>query len=115
MDCMISVLTHIFGKKWSLPVFEEIAYGKFDGFNRFLGRSGNMTPRILSMRLRELEKSGLVRKLSKVRETDVYTLTERGKELQGIVLEFKKWGVKHRFAAENCLKSPCTECSNFTG
>ncbi len=112
---MVSEVAHIFGKKWSLPVFEEVAYGRFDGFNRFLERSKSMTPRILSIRLRELERAGLVKKASKPAEADVYALTERGKELQGIVLEFKKWGVRNRFAPDVCLKAPCTECPNFKG
>lgn len=67
------------------------------GPKRFTGlRQGlpHVSPDVLSQRLRDLERAGIVRraKLPPPAGSRVYELTERGAELEPVVLELGRWG-----------------------
>lgn len=116
MLCPVKDVSNVLGKKWSIPIVEEIALGRFCGFNKFLEKAGNMTPRILSERLKELEGAGLIQKKIHTinnRSVTEYVITERGKELHGLILELKKWNIKWNSVPEFCLHTPCTECTHY--
>lgn len=112
MVCRVVESSHIIGKKWSIPVIEEIAFGKFDGFNKFLARTKDITPRTLSLQLKELEHSGVIAKQNDPdsQNTATYVLTKKGLELHRIIIEIKKWNVGWNAVSEKCLKNTCTEC-----
>lgn len=81
------------GERWALLVVRELLLGP----KRFTDlRSGlpNMSPDVLSARLRELESSGVVerRKLPPPAGSQVYELTDWGQELEPVVLELGRWG-----------------------
>lgn len=114
MGCNVLEASHIIGKKWAIPIVEEIALRQFLGFNRFLSKSKNITPRILSSHLKELHQAGLIEK--RLRENDSlteYTLTEKGLEFHRVVTEMKKWNVRWNNVPELCLRTPCTECAMY--
>src|SRR3989338_378712 len=94
MKCPVTDLAHILGRKWSVPLLEEIAVGKFDGFNSFMARS-KLTPHMLSLQLKEFERGGLISK-SKRKDSNrtEYELTGRGKDAHRLVLDMKKLCVK---------------------
>ena len=50
----------IFGRKWALMILRDIAFLKIDRFSKILSNNRGLTPRVLSMRLRDLVKEGLV-------------------------------------------------------
>ena len=97
MGCPVIESSHIIGKKWSIPIIEEIALNEFRGFNNFLAKMENMTPKILSMQLKELEHADVVKKKiynnGNVSVTS-YILTEKGYDLHEIVTEIKRWNIK---------------------
>jgi len=112
MVCRVVESSHIIGKKWSIPVIEEIAFGKFDGFNKFLVRTKDITPRTLSLQLKELEHLGVIAKQNSPdsQNTATYALTKKGLELHRIIIEIKKWNVRWDAVSEQCLKNTCAEC-----
>ncbi len=115
MACPVIESSHIIGKKWSIPIIEDIALGKFNGFNNFLSRL-YVTPRILSMQLRELERSGIIKKRKyndSSTHTTNYTLTEKGQELHNIINEIKRWNARWGAVPDSCLSTPCAECSLY--
>lgn len=85
------------GKKYNLLILDCLMQNKSKRrFNQLLGDIPSINPRILSMRLKELEKSGLVSK-SLVLGTPVkteYHLSDRAEELAGIIENLKSWAQK---------------------
>jgi DNA-binding HxlR family transcriptional regulator len=93
--CPVTGIAHVIGKKWAIPILEEVALREFRGFNDFLAKA-EMTPRTLSAELKELESSGIIRR-TEGGENDIHTryfLTAKGKELRRIIAELKMWSVK---------------------
>lgn len=85
----------IIGKKWLIL----IVYNLLSGPKRFseLARAvGEICPKMLSERLKELEELKLIKKkISGVFPTKItYQLTKKGKSLSKIILIMEKWGRK---------------------
>ena len=91
--CGIARALDLVGERWALLVVRELLLGP----KRFTDlRSGlpHVSPDVLSQRLRELEESGIVRrgKLPPPAGSRIYELTERGRELEPVVLELGRFG-----------------------
>lgn len=87
--CGIARALNLIGERWALLVVRELLFGP----KRFTDlRAGLPTAsqNVLSHRLRELEKSGIVSR----RKTGprMYELTRRGYGLRPVVIELAKWG-----------------------
>lgn len=116
MRCEVIKTTHMIGRKWFIPVLEEIALGKFDGFNDFLTRAKTITPRILSRQLKELEQEGFIKKKAYKKEHNEitkYKLTEKGRELHKIIVDVKKFNVRCGNIPSWCMGMSCTECGKL--
>jgi DNA-binding HxlR family transcriptional regulator len=63
-------------------------------FNQLRRGLPGPSPNVLSQRLRELEQAGIVRRyqLDPPASVIVYELTERGRELEPVLLELGRWG-----------------------
>src|SRR3989304_7336362 len=102
--------SHLIGKKWFMPVFEEIALNRFEGFNSFVKKDGSITPKILSMELQELQKGGLIKRTSdKGSKKTSYVLTDKGREFHDVIKKMKKWNEKWNNTPE-CTNISCTDC-----
>lgn len=91
--CGIARALDVVGDRWALLVVRELLLGP----KRFTDlRDGlpNLGPDILAQRLRDLEEGGVVRrgKLPPPAASRVYELTERGLELEPILLGLGRWG-----------------------
>jgi DNA-binding HxlR family transcriptional regulator len=91
--CGIARALDLVGERWALLVVRELLLGP----KRFTDlRAGlpNIGPDVLSQRLRELEERGVVRrdKLPPPAASQVYELTDWGRELEPIVLGLGRWG-----------------------
>ena len=66
-NCVLYKTVNIVGKRWTIHILLELYKGekKEKGFNELKRRLGGVTPRILSARLIELEREGLI-----VKQTD---------------------------------------------
>jgi DNA-binding HxlR family transcriptional regulator len=86
----------VVGGKWKLVLISILRNGTL----RFkeLAREAEITPRILSKELKELELNGLVKRT--VRDTRPvtveYSLTPYSKTLGDMVVAMHNWGVQHR-------------------
>jgi DNA-binding HxlR family transcriptional regulator len=91
--CGIARALDLVGERWALLVVRELLLGP----KRFTDlRSGlpHVSPDVLSQRLRELEESGLLRrgKLPPPAGSRIYELTERGRQLEPVILELGRFG-----------------------
>ena len=99
--CGIARALDVVGERWALLVVRELLLGP----KRFTDlRSGlpHVGPDVLSQRLRELEDAGVVRrgKLPPPAGSRVYELTDRGRELEPVILGLGRWGSRAPFPAE---------------
>ena len=81
------------GERWALLVVRELLLGP----KRFAALSGGlpgMSQNVLSQRLRELEAAGIVRRraLGPPASARGYELTQRGRELEPVLLALGRWG-----------------------
>jgi DNA-binding HxlR family transcriptional regulator len=65
VNCPIKTSLGILGKKWTILIIRDIGVRKINRFNRILESIPGLTPRVLSMRLKELEKEGLIECIEK--------------------------------------------------
>jgi DNA-binding HxlR family transcriptional regulator len=83
----------VVGERWALLVVRELLLGpkRFTDLRAGLPHVG---PDVLSQRLRELEAAGVLRraKLPPPAGSRVYELSERGLELEPVVLALGRWG-----------------------
>src|SRR5215813_14661879 len=95
-SCPIDTTFKIIGRKWTVLVLRELLRGTTQ-FNRFLESINGITPKVLTQRLRELEKSGIVaRKIVSEYPVRVeYGITDLGMELQPILLAAAKFSMKN--------------------
>ena len=82
------------GKKYNLLILDSLMQNRGKRrFNQLLSDVPAINPRILSMRLKDLEKGGLLNKnliLGTPVKTE-YHLTDRAEKLEGIIQNLKEW------------------------
>lgn len=93
--CPIEAAIDIIGSKWTFLIIRDLL---IDGTMRFgdLVRSlEGISPKTLSVRLRELEKVGLVDRIvyPEIPPKVEYKLTEKGRNLETVFIELKRWGL----------------------
>ena len=94
--CGVARALDVVGERWALLVVRELLLGpkRFTDLHRGLGK---VSQNVLSQRLDELERAGVARRrrLGPPAGSWVYELTERGAELEPILIELGRWG-RHR-------------------
>jgi DNA-binding HxlR family transcriptional regulator len=91
--CGIARALDVIGERWALLVVRDLLLGgkRFSDLRAGLPR---VSPDVLSQRLRELEAAGVLqrRRLPPPAASQVYELTDRGRELEPVVLALGRWG-----------------------
>jgi DNA-binding HxlR family transcriptional regulator len=91
--CGIARALDLVGERWALLVVRELLLGpkRFTDLRAGLPHVG---PDVLAQRLRDLEQSGIVRRgtLPPPAGSRIYELTERGRELEPVVLALGRFG-----------------------
>lgn len=91
--CGVSKTLKIIGSKWSMHILHNL----FSGTKRFseLHRALNgISPKTLSIRLKELEKEGILKKkiYRQIPLKVEYKLTPKGESLKKIFDKMREWG-----------------------
>lgn len=96
INCPIRTTLGVLGKKWTMLIIRDIGFLKINRFNRILESIPGLTPRVLSMRLRELEKEGIIRctQIKRDQTMVLWSLTEKGKDILPILLMLTAFGSK---------------------
>jgi DNA-binding HxlR family transcriptional regulator len=105
--CGVARALDLVGERWALLIARELLLGP----KRFTDlRAGlpHLSPDVLSQRLREFERAGVVRrrKLAPPAGSRVYELTEWGLELEPVVLGLGRWGSRAPFPSEDSELGP---------
>ncbi|HKR73999.1 MAG TPA: helix-turn-helix domain-containing protein [Candidatus Nitrosocosmicus sp.] len=95
-NCPIRTSLGVLGKKWTMLIIRDIGFLKINRFNRILESIPGLTPRVLSMRLRELEKEEIIccTQIKREQTMVLWNLTEKGKDILPILLMLTAFGSK---------------------
>ena len=83
--------------KWKLPIIISLSFGN-KRFNQIAKEIPNITDKMLSKELRDLEMNQLVKRTvyDSVPVIVEYSMTNYGKSLEKVIAELGKWGMQHR-------------------
>jgi DNA-binding HxlR family transcriptional regulator len=97
VNCPIRTSLGILGKKWTILIIRDIGVRKINRFNRILESIAGLTTRVLSMRLKEIEKEGLIECIEKKKSSTMmvlWRLTEKGKDTLPILMQMVAFSSK---------------------
>ncbi len=96
VKCPIRTSLGILGKKWTLLIIRDIGVLKINRFNRILESIQGLTPRVLSMRLKELEKEDFIECIEDKRSPMMvqWQLTAKGKDTLPLLMQLTAFGSK---------------------
>ena len=95
-DCPVACSLDLLGDKWTLLVVRDLLLGKTT-YSEFQKSPEGVPTNILAERLKRLQAAGIVEK-SQYQTRPVryaYHLTEKGRDLQPVLLAMIDWGNKH--------------------
>lgn len=96
-QCPVGMDLAALGKKWTFHILRSIGISHIDRFNQILRSLPGLTPRVLIMRLNELEKRGLIRSVTIQNGPKFvrWVLTEKGNDTIPILESYssyvRKW------------------------
>jgi DNA-binding HxlR family transcriptional regulator len=93
--CLAARTLGAVGDRWSLLIVRDLLEGprRFTDLKRLLT---NVTPKWLTIRLRQLEAEGIVTRDQQEGRREVwYELTEKGRDLAPVLHSLLLWGLKH--------------------
>ena len=96
--CGIARALDLLGERWGLLVVRELMLGPKRFTDLRTGLPG-LSPDVLAQRLRDLERSGIVRRLvlPSPARARVYELSDWGRELEPVILALGRWGSRAPF------------------
>jgi DNA-binding HxlR family transcriptional regulator len=103
--CPVAMAAEVLCTRWTIVLLRELVVGstRFNDLRRGVPR---MSPALLSLRLKELEQAGIVKRVRSRGGPDIYEyhLTEAGKDLKPVIEAIGIWGqrwVKASLSLEN--------------
>ena len=86
-SCPIETTFRIIGKRWTVLIIREILRGNTQ-FNRFMENINGISPKVLTERLRELERLGIIKRriVSEYPLRVEYSLTDIGRGFEPVLL-----------------------------
>lgn len=86
-QCPVGMDLAALGKKWTFHILRGIGMDHVDRFNQILRSLPGLTPRVLIMRLNELEECGLIQPITIQEKPRLvrWVLTEKGKDTVPII------------------------------
>ena len=112
--CTIYKTIDFISKKWTLLILLELY--KSQGKRRYSELKSSLldiTPKILSVRLRELERQGLITKSIDTKNFPIkceYTLTDSGKDFIRLIKDVKRWSLRWKIKNKECEQQDCKHC-----
>ena len=93
--CPVAHSLEVIGERWSLLIVRDLMGGP-KRYTDLAGGLPGIGTNILASRLKDLEGAGVVHKyrLPPPAASQVYELTEYGRELKGVLFEMARWGAR---------------------
>jgi len=85
--CPMELAMELISRKWVIQILRDMFFGK-KRFNEFKDGKPNLSNKVLSNCLKEMEENGLIsRNNDEDKQIIEYTLTDKGKKLNKVVYE----------------------------
>lgn len=118
--CPVDKTLNLINKKWSIQIIRDMFFGK-KHFKEFKEDKPNLSNKVLSSCLKELEENGLIEKrvLNTTPVSTEYYLTEYGKSMNRIIYELAMFTLEdekdkvYSEETKNNLKSTFRETLNI--
>jgi DNA-binding HxlR family transcriptional regulator len=113
--CTVNLTVKYLTKKWTLLIILELYKGPDHTrrFSELKDSLSDITQKILSERLKELEEEGIISKevdASSFPVRSEYTLTQSGLELVDVIRGIKTWALKWKIDNIPCGGQDCRVC-----
>lgn len=91
--CSIEGIMGLLSKKWALLIISAIGNSQRLRYNELEKKLGDISPKTLADRLKELENANIVKReaFAEIPPRVEYSLTEEGAELRNAVLPLMEW------------------------
>ncbi|MDY0293204.1 MAG: helix-turn-helix domain-containing protein [Candidatus Methanomethylophilaceae archaeon] len=113
-SCTVYKTMDYLAKKWTIMILLELHKGReWKRFSELKASMKDITPKVLSSRLKELEDEGLVENRMDSTAFPVrseYRLTESGKDLMNVIHDIKMWALRWKIQNEPCKHLDCRLC-----
>lgn len=114
--CTVYKTVDFISKKWTLLILLEIYKGKESKkrYSEIKNSLPDITPKILSTRLKELTKQDLITKHIDTSGFPVkceYALTKSGLDFISIIKDIKSWALRWQIHNQTCEQLDCKNCT----
>ncbi|MBI2630538.1 helix-turn-helix transcriptional regulator [Candidatus Pacearchaeota archaeon] len=114
-ECSVRRAVNFLGKRWTLLILLELYKGnsEWKRFSHIKKNLDNITSKILSIRLRELENENLIEKRVNIIKFPIkseYKLTKAGKDFIRIIKGIKRWSLIWKKKNKTCKETDCKDC-----
>ncbi len=114
-ECTVNLTVRYLSKKWTFLIILELYKGEryTRRFSEIRASLPDITPKVLSERLKELEEEGIITRTVDASLFPVrcdYTLTESGIDLIDVIRVMKKWALKWKIENIPCGRQDCRIC-----
>ena len=117
-ECTVYKTMDYIGKKWTVIILLELYKGSKNKkrYSEIKRNISDITPKVLSSRLKELEEKGMIKK--KIDSTSFpvkceYSLTKSGKDFIKIIIDIKRWSLKWKIENKVCEQLDCKYCTLY--
>lgn len=95
--CPVETTLTLIGNKWKVLILRDLLPGT-KRFGELKKSVGNISQKVLTAQLRDMEESGLVNRevYAEVPPRVEYSLTELGQSLKPILDSMENWGVEYK-------------------
>jgi DNA-binding HxlR family transcriptional regulator len=96
-SCPIANSLDLIGDRWSLVIIRDLMFSSKSRYSELLAGAEGITTNILADRLKRLAAAGIVSKRAYQQRPRryAYSLTDKGKDLFGVLSALIHWGGKH--------------------
>ncbi|MFX1451550.1 MAG: winged helix-turn-helix transcriptional regulator, partial [Promethearchaeota archaeon] len=94
-QCPIEITLNYLGKKWTIQLIRDLFKGK-KRFSEFLKANPQISTKMLSLRLKELQESGIIKKevVSTTPLIIEYSLSKKGKDLNRVIFYLAEFSLR---------------------
>ncbi|MFV0578928.1 MAG: winged helix-turn-helix transcriptional regulator [Fusobacterium ulcerans] len=100
LECPVATAVSLFGTKWKAQIIRDLIESKNTSirFSEFKNTIPNISDRMLSQSLKELEKDQLIKRtlVDASPPRAEYSLTEMGENLSKVLLDLYNWGKEYQ-------------------
>lgn len=96
--CPIRTSLGVLGRQWTLLVLRDVSFFRKVRFSDILHNNPGLSARLLSLRLKDLQREGLIERVMNPQDHRVvwYNLTEKGSDVIPVLAALIQYGAKHR-------------------